>query len=74
MDLLAPLLSVEDDDVRQGLETFRTVESVGCFDAILAAVAMGAKATLVSTDKGYASVPGLPVVVPDQQGVRRLLE
>jgi hypothetical protein len=39
-DLLAPLVPVEAEDLERGMEVFRRHESLGAFDAVLAATAM----------------------------------
>jgi uncharacterized protein len=74
-DLLAPLLPVEHEHLRRGLSLFERHEHLGAFDAVLAAAALdtGANA-LVSADSAFASVGGLPHVVPDETGVERLLK
>lgn len=73
-DLLAPLLSVTPDDLLAGLQLYRSSARLGAFDAVLAAGAMRADAqAIVSADAGFGEVGNLGHVVPDQQGVRRLL-
>lgn len=73
-DLLAPLLAVEGDHLRNGLLLFQRHERLGAFDAVLAATAldMGAIA-FVSADNAFGSVPGLPHVFPDDTGIKALL-
>lgn len=73
IDLLGPLLTVEEADLLAGLRTFETYPAVGCFDAVLAAAARAAGGTLVSTDIAFSAIPGLHHVVPDEDGVRALL-
>ena len=59
-DVLSPLLEVGETDLRQGLRLFERTASLGAFDAVLAAVALRAGATvLVSADRAFATVPGL---------------
>lgn len=73
-ELLAPLLAVEREHLERGLALFERVESLGAFDAVLAAAAIGAGATsLVSADSGFADVPGLSHTPPDAAGVAALL-
>lgn len=74
LTLFSPLLIVEESDVRAGLEIFSRYQSVGSFDAVLAAAAtsVGADA-LVSADQGFGSVPDLRHVVPDADGVFTLI-
>jgi predicted nucleic acid-binding protein len=73
-DLLAPLLTVGDEHLRRGLSLFERNGRLGAFDAVLAATALevGASA-LVSADGAFASIAGLPHVIPDEPGVERLL-
>jgi len=73
-DLLAPLLTVSDEHLRRGLSLFERSERLGAFDAVLAATALevGASA-LVSADGAFASIAGLPHVIPDEPGVEKLL-
>lgn len=75
MELLSPLLIVEEPDLREGLRLFEETTRIGAFDAVLAAAAhaVGAEA-LVSADAGYSAVANIRHVVPDADGVRDLLE
>ncbi|MDQ3628367.1 MAG: type II toxin-antitoxin system VapC family toxin [Actinomycetota bacterium] len=74
-DLLSPLLAVSERDLRAGLERWERGASLGAFDAVLAAAARGAGAkALVSSDMGFATVPGVPHVLPDQAGIAALLD
>jgi predicted nucleic acid-binding protein len=58
--LLAPLLFSTTDDLDLGLELFERHESLGSFDAVLAATAVRAEAhALVSADRAFAGVAGL---------------
>lgn len=72
--LLSPLLPVTQDDLLQGLQLFRTVEQLGAFDAVLAAVARSRSAhALVSADTAFVAVPELTAVIPDAAGIGTLL-
>lgn len=73
VELLTPLLAVTAADLRTGLALFKRVESLGAFDAVLAATALGSPATLVSADTAFADIAELTHVVPDAGGVRGLL-
>ena len=73
-DLLAPLLTVEDEHLRRGLSLFEHNERLGAFDAILAATALDTGASaLVSADSAFADVASLSHVIPDDAGVDGLL-
>jgi predicted nucleic acid-binding protein len=73
-DLLSPLLDVTRDDLRKGLALFERSKTLGAFDAILAAAALGRGVdALVSADVDFSSVDGLAHVAPDATGVERLL-
>jgi predicted nucleic acid-binding protein len=72
-ELLAPLLDVTTEDLRAGLTLFERTESLGTFDAVLAAAAIGSTSALVSADTGFAGVRELTHVIPDAEGVRSLL-
>lgn len=63
--LLAPLIIVGPADLGEGLELYRAHDELGAFDAVLAATArrMGASA-LVSADRVFAAVSGLPLLDP----------
>lgn len=72
-DLFAPLLVVEESDLREGLRLYERHE-LGSFDAVLAAATWSAgAASLVSADGAFGSVPGLDHVVPDESGIAGLL-
>jgi predicted nucleic acid-binding protein len=75
VELLSPLLIVEEPDLREGLRLFEEITSIGAFDAVLAAAAhaVGADA-LVSADAGYSAVASVRHVIPDEEGVRELLD
>jgi predicted nucleic acid-binding protein len=72
-ELLAPLIDVTAEDLRAGLGLFERAESLGAFDAVLAAVAIGSTSALVSADAAFAAVMELTHVVPDAGGLRSLL-
>jgi hypothetical protein len=74
VDLLSPLLVVEESDLRAGLRLFEEDQRLGSFDAVLAAAAhaVGAEA-LVSADAAFADAGSIPHLTPDVPGVRRLL-
>ena len=74
-DLLGPLLTTSASELRAGLALYEDVLALGAFDALLAATALSAGAeALVSADSAFASVPGLPHVVPDSAGIAHLLD
>ncbi|PSK96950.1 hypothetical protein CLV30_12434 [Haloactinopolyspora alba] len=74
-DALAPLIHVEERDLRTGLTIYRQTERLGAFDAVLAAAAtsIGARA-LISADKAFGEVDGLRHVLPVPDAVRTLIE
>lgn len=52
-----------EEDLRDGLRLFEREETLGAFDAVLAATALRAKAdALVSADRSFHGVRGLPFV------------
>jgi uncharacterized protein len=72
-DLLSPLLEVGEVDLREGLRLFERAPALGAFDAVLAAIALGAGATaLVSADRAFATVRGLTFVALDGLDVEGL--
>ncbi len=73
-ELLAPLLSPGQDDLRAGLAIFARTPRLGAFDAVLAATGLNAGVTaLVSADASFEAVQGLEHVVPDAAGVTKLI-
>ena len=73
-ELLSPLLSPTVDDLNAGLALFERGESLGAFDAVLAAcAARSGMRALVSADSAFAGIGELVHVVPDQPGVTGLL-
>jgi uncharacterized protein len=74
IELLSPLLIVEETDLREGLRLYEEGTAFGSFDAVLAAAARAAGAeALVSADAGFSSIAGIHHVVPDAAGVHGLL-
>jgi predicted nucleic acid-binding protein len=74
IELLSPLLIVEEPDLREGLRLFEENLDIGAFDAILAAAAHAAGAdALVSADAGFSAVANIRHVVPDADGIRDLI-
>lgn len=73
VDLLEPLLVPEEKDLSDGLRLWEEHDQLGAFDSVLAAAALSVDATLVSADKAFATVPRLRHVVPDADGLKRLL-
>ncbi len=60
-DILSPLLEVGEADLRAGLRLFEQTPALGSLDAVLAAAASRAGAgALVSADRAFGSVRGLP--------------
>jgi uncharacterized protein len=74
-DLLSPLLTCTEADLRAGLRLWRATAGIGAFDAVLAATAQAAGASaLVSADAGFSRVPALRHLLPDAEAVRALVE
>lgn len=73
-DLFAPLLETQERHLRTGLDLWARHPQLGCFDAVLAAVA-GASGggSVVSADTGFSGVDGIDHVLPDAPGIDRLL-
>ena len=64
-DLFSPLLIVDRDDLVDGLELFDQVDSLGAFDAVLAATARRREAdALVSADVAFSTVADLHYLDP----------
>jgi predicted nucleic acid-binding protein len=75
IELLAPLLAVEETDLRDGLRLYAEGTGIGSFDAVLAAAARASGAeALVSADSAFSSIRGIRHVVPDADGVQSLLD
>jgi len=74
IDLLAPLLVPTDEHLRRGLSLFERHNRLGAFDAVLAATALTFDAdAFVSADLAFADIDDLPHIVPDDDGVDKLL-
>jgi len=74
-DLLGPLRTTSEAQLRVGLDLWGKHEALGAFDAVLAAVAedLGARA-LVSSDQAFGELSQVGHVFPDEAGVARLLD
>ena len=60
--LLQPLVTPDEDDLKLGLEIFELHESIGAFDAVLAATVRRRRLDALATaDRGFTTVPGLAV-------------
>lgn len=68
--LLAPLVSPDADDLRDGLRLFRDDDRIGAFDAVLAAVALRREhlVGLASADRAFSGIPGLRHLDPGSDG------
>jgi predicted nucleic acid-binding protein len=58
-DVFAPLLSVDVDDLLDGLKLYARADALGAFDAVIAAAALRHGDGLVSADAAFANVRGL---------------
>lgn len=60
-ELLTPLVSPDEHDLRLGIDLFETVDALGAFDAVLAATAQRADTItgLASADRAFAAIRGL---------------
>ncbi len=73
-ELLAPLLVTPAVAVEAGWRIFERSQSLGAFDAFLAATAIASDAdALVSADRAFSSVSRLAHVVPGTEEFERLL-
>lgn len=73
-ELLSPLLVVGREQLDHGLSLFESTADIGAFDAVLAATAMDADAGwLVSADRAFAGIEGIDHVLPDADGIARLM-
>jgi uncharacterized protein len=72
IELLSPLLIVEETDLREGLRLYEEKSGFGAFDAIVAAAHAAGADALVSADSGFADITAIHHVVPDAEGVRQL--
>ncbi len=68
--LLAPLVTVDAQDLGNGLRLFREYEGLGAFDAVLAAVAVQRPhiRMLVSGDRAFSGIASLAHVDPASAG------
>ncbi len=74
IELLSPLLVVEELDLGEGLRLFGDSAGIGVFDAVLAAAAHAAGAdALVSAAAGFSAVTNIRHVTPDAGGISSLL-
>lgn len=73
LTLLTPLAISTEEDLGPALRLFERHERLDAFDAILAAVAMREKATLISGDRAFAGVPKLKFVELGSPAFERLL-
>lgn len=74
LDLLSPLLIVEEAALREGIRLFTAHDGLGAFDAVLAAATLTSGASaLVSTDAAFSQVAQIRHIVPDDAGVRTAL-
>ncbi len=71
--LLTPLTTVTPTDLTAGLEVFERAPSLGCFDAVLVAVARRLAAPLVSADRRFEPVLGDDVLALDGARLAELL-
>lgn len=75
IELLSPLLIVEEPDLREGLRLFEENPGIGAFDAVLAAAAHASGAdALVSADAGFASIANIHHLLPDSDAISDLLD
>jgi uncharacterized protein len=73
LNLLAPLLVVEERHLRTGLSLYQHSARLGAFDAVLAAIALSAGAeALMSADSSFAEVRNLRYVFPEVRAVEAL--
>ena len=61
---LGPLVQVDEDDLVEGLSLYARDQSLGAFDAVLAATALRRGWTLGSADRAFRAVPGLVYLDP----------
>jgi hypothetical protein len=73
-DLLAPLLTVGEEQLGAGLDLFARRSALGAFDAVLAATVIASEAdALVSADATFAHVPPLNHIAPATAEFHHLL-
>ncbi|MBV9120023.1 MAG: type II toxin-antitoxin system VapC family toxin [Chloroflexi bacterium] len=69
------LLPVTSDDLQLGISLFEAIPGLGGFDCVLAAVALNRHVeALVSADRGFGEVDGLPWLDPRSPDLARLVE
>lgn len=70
VDLLSPLIQAGESDLVRGLGLFEQYDSLGAFDAVLAAVVLGRDhlTGLMSADRGFAGITGLAHHDPTDPG------
>lgn len=74
VDLLRPLVVVDESVLRAGLAIAREHEGIGTFDAVLCATARAVAAdALVSADAAFGTVPGIRHEIPTTPAVERLV-
>ena len=68
--LLGPLVQPDADDLEQGLRLFVEHESIGAFDAVLAAIVQRRDhlTGLLTADTGFATISGFPAWNPSNAG------
>jgi uncharacterized protein len=72
--LFAPLMTVDEDDLTEGLSLFERHRQLGAFDSVLAAASRRRAVTaLVSADHAFAAVPRLRHVHPGPDVVESLV-
>lgn len=75
VDLFAPLLETKTAHLQLGLALWARHPQLGCFDAVLAAVAQVAgSGVIVSADASFAAVEGIVHVLPGAPGIDQLLQ
>lgn len=62
--LLQPLVTIDELDLKRGLELFGRTASLGTFDCVLAAMCIRRGAGLVSADTGFSQIDGLAALNP----------
>lgn len=64
--LLAPLVTLDGDDLTDGLRIFRDHDQIGAFDALLAATCLRREhlTGLLSADRAFAGIAGLTHLDP----------
>ena len=72
--LLAPLLVIDSDDLRAAIRLFEREQGLDAFDAVLAATALRHDAdALVSADRAFGVVRGLPYIDPASHALEDLI-